>query len=97
MRAPFNKVIFNDQHLAKREAFAVSLRREKKVLILTKKREQLMTRLNMNKDESQNSVQEPSQLLNALSKLYTLLRTNQFGLIQSQGIEDLQTEVIDCL
>ena len=56
-----------------------------------------MTRLNMNKDESQNNVQEPSQLINSLSKLYTLLRTNQFGLIQRQGIEDLQTEVIDCL
>ena len=79
MRAPFNEVIYNDQHLAKREAFAVSLRREKKVKILTKKREQLMARLNMSKDQSQTSVQEPSQLINSLSKLYTLLRTNQFG------------------
>ena len=79
MRSPFNEVIYNDQHLAKREAFAVSLRREKKVKILTKKREQLMTRLNMSKDQSQTSVQEPSQLINSLSKLYTLLRTNQFG------------------
>ena len=26
-----------------------------------------------------------------------MLRTNKFGLIQSQGFADLQTEVIDCL
>ena len=52
MRTPFKEVNNNDQHLAKREAFAVSLRREKKVKILTKKREQLMKRLNMNKDQS---------------------------------------------
>ena len=81
MRTPFNEVIYNDQHLAKREAFAVSLRREKKVKILSKKREQLIKRLNINKDLLTNSGDEALQVVNALTRLHTLLSTNHLGLI----------------
>jgi len=36
-----------EQHLNKREVFAVSLRREKKVKILAEKRQKMMQRLNL--------------------------------------------------
>lgn len=77
--------------LCKREAFAVSLRREKKVKILAAKRQHLMNRLKLSSDLSQSAPEiAPKECINALKNLDWILR-------HSDRAQREPLQVLECL